>query len=120
MGYKVLGTLKHDDNTFEHGESVTASKVGGEDNFKDLIGAKALVSDEEFERLYPETGGEENDPTGTPSNLSQIEGSKLQAPMPPDEPAEEKKTPPHNPADPPEVKGAGDSKAGGKEVKKAT
>ena len=51
--------------------------------------------------------------------IGQVEGTKLQANMPEDQPpAEEKKTPPPNPANPPEVKGAGDSKAGGKEEQK--
>jgi len=116
MGYKVIGTLKHDDTTFNHGDSITASKVGGEDNFKELVAGKAVVTDEEFKQLYPGGEGTVNDPTGTPSNLQPVEGTVLQAPMPPDDPAEEKTTPPPNPANPPEVKGAGDPKAAAKKV----
>jgi hypothetical protein len=125
MGYKVIGTLKHNDESFEHGSSVSASKLGGEENFKALVAGGSVVTNEEFDRLYPDSDdeGTVNEPTGTPSNLREVEGTKLQANMPEpgnQKPAEKQATPaaPQNPANPPEVKGAGDSKAGGKEAEK--
>lgn len=121
MGYKVVGTLKHDDEVFEHGDPVTASKVGGEDNFKALVAAKSVVSDEEFEQVYPAAERGVNDPSGTPSNLQVVEGTKLQANMPKagdEQPAEKPKASSPNPANPPAVKGAGDSKAAAKEQEK--
>lgn len=110
MGYKVLGTLKYNDEVFEHGESVSASDVGGEDNFNEIVASKGVVTDEEFKQLYPEQEGTVTDPTGTPSNLREVEGTKLQQ-NPPEEPrqSDESNPTPHNPADPPVVKGAGDT-----------
>src|SRR5690348_16401947 len=113
MGYKVIGTLKHDDEVYEHGDTVSESKVGGKDNFKALVASGALVTDEEFDRLYPsDEEGEVIDASGTPSNLREVEGTKLQADMPEgsDDPETENppggKAAPANPANPPEVKGA--------------
>jgi hypothetical protein len=121
MGYKVIGTLKHDDETFEHGSSVSASKVGGDDNFNSLKAAGTVVTDKEFEQLYPKQDGEVIDPSGTPSNLREVEGTKLQANPPEDksnQQSAEASKPSPNPADPPVVKGAGDAKAAAKEQDK--
>ena len=125
MGHKVVGKLKHDDEVFDHGESVSAGDVGGEDNFNKLVAAKAIVTDEEFKSAFPEEkDGEVVDASGMPSNLREVEGTKLQANMP--ENANDPKTAPGrpdgdqartNPADPPEVKGAGNAKAAEKDKK---
>jgi hypothetical protein len=124
MGYKVVGKLIHDDTTFEHGDSVSESKVGGKENFDDLVAAKTVVTDEEFKQLFPGTDEEVVDPSGTPSNLRDVEGTKLQANRPEgnDDPNNANvgvtKAAPANPANPPEVKGAGDPKAAAKEQEK--
>jgi hypothetical protein len=124
MGYKVIGTLKHDDEVFEHGDSVTADKVGGKDNLEDLKAAGTVVDSKVFEQLYPSEGDDEkvvNQPSGTPSNLGEVEGTKLQA-NPPEDKSSQKSDgsdgSPPNPATPPEVKGAGDPKAAAKEQEK--
>lgn len=124
MAYKVVGKLIHDGEVFGHGESVSASKVGGQENFDALVAAKSVVSADEFKTLFPEQDGEVIDATGTPSNLREVEGTKLQANMPKDEGAKnggpdgsDNPTPP-NPANPPEVKGAGNAKAAEKEQQK--
>lgn len=120
MGYKVVGKLKHDDEEWGHGDSVSASDVGGKENFKTLVDGRSVITDDEFDELYPEQkDGEVVDPSGMPSNLREVEGTKLQANMPEDkgdksDSDDSSKSPP-NPANPPEVKGAGDAKAAAKD-----
>lgn len=116
MGHKVIGKVLHDDEVFEHGESISASDVGGQENFDQLVAAKTVVEDDEFDSLYPESEGSVVQASGTPSNLVEVEGTKLQAPGEPKKPEDEAPSAqPRNPADPPKVKGAGEAKAAEKE-----
>lgn len=46
MANYVVGTLMHDGKTFSHGETVTASDVGGEDNLKELKAMGTVVTTE--------------------------------------------------------------------------
>lgn len=111
MGHKIIGSLHHDDKIFDHGESISASNVGGKENFETLVAAGSVVTDEEFKRLYPDAEGEVVQPSGTPSNLGEVEGTKLQAPDQTDgkSDGDDGDTAPPNPANPPQVKGAGKS-----------
>jgi len=59
------------------GEDVSEGDFSEKD-WADLLAAKAVVTQEEYDILHPETNEGANQPTGTPSNLEQIEGSALQ------------------------------------------
>lgn len=87
MGYKVVSRIKDeqsDSGYLERGESVKKSDFKKEKDWEDLLTGRSVVTDQEFNALFPNFGDdgaeeEENDPTGTPSNLQQIEGTKLAA-----------------------------------------
>jgi hypothetical protein len=118
MGYKVIGKVLHDDKVFNHGDSISASDVGGDEEFDKLVTAKSVVEDDEFKSLYPDAEeGTVVQASGTPSNLHPVEGTELQAP---DQGAKEEQSKaaapqPRNPADPPKVKDAGTPKAADKD-----
>lgn len=85
MAYKVVGTLKHDGETFNHGDSITANQVGGDENFKNLQAANTVVTEDRFNELFPEQDGEVIQAPGTPSNLGEVEGTDLEAKAPEDQ-----------------------------------
>jgi hypothetical protein len=119
MGYKAVtrikvGTWKENeegeprtDSYIEVGEEVSEGDFD-EDQWDELVAAKAVVDEEEYDRIRPELVEGFNQPFGTPSNLFEIEGTELQANMPDPEEAEEAPAPPPpmNPADPPYVEKA--------------
>jgi hypothetical protein len=113
MSYKavtriITGTKQDGFDYIERGESVTASKVGGQDALDELIASKSVMESDKFDRTFPEPELSENDAPGTPSNLQQVEGTTLQPEAQPEPKVEA--TVPVNPADPPEVEGAGTAK----------
>ena len=79
---RVVGTLKHDGGVFDHGESVTASDVGGKENFEALKEIRTVVSEDEFKRLFPESEGEVIQASGTPSNSGDDEEASAKAEAP--------------------------------------
>jgi hypothetical protein len=71
------------------GDVVTAKIVGGQEALNELIESESVMDEERFDILFPEEVEEEgaNQPTGTPSNLGDIDGTDLAAPDPDPEPA---------------------------------
>jgi hypothetical protein len=114
MGYKAstrikVSSRKEDDGEqyVEVGETVTKTQF--KDDWDDLVLAKAVVEDEEFDRIHPELVEGVNQASGMPSNLEQITGTKLQVNPPEDTPDDKKAATapePRNPADVLPVKGA--------------
>jgi len=103
----ILKTVKVGEY-IEVGEDVSEGDFE-EDEWTELVAAKAVLEDEEYERVRPELKLGVNQPHGTPSNMEQITGSQLQVNLPdPEEVDEEPPPPPFNPADPPKVEGAVD------------
>jgi hypothetical protein len=125
MAYKASTRIKVNSEPVD-GENPLGVKVGeyvevGDDvsegdfdDWDDLVAAKAVVEDDEFDRIHPELVLGSNQPMGTPSNLAQIEGTKLQVNLPDPDKAEEAPTAPgpYNPADPVRVDGAVDPGSG--------
>lgn len=118
MGYKVATRLKLAKNEYlERGDDVSEDDV---DNFEGLIASKSIVTDEEFDVLFPESEEGTNQAPGTPSNLEQIEGTTLAAASDADDDVNapgEVEPLPANPADPPPpVVEVGDTNEGEDEV----
>jgi hypothetical protein len=88
MGYVAntrikVGTSKTEDGELyiEVGEEVDEDAFD-EDEWAALEEAGAVVTEEEFEELNPEAEEGGNQPSGTPSNMEQIEGTDLEAKAP--------------------------------------
>lgn len=83
MGYKAVARLKMDEDEYiERGESVSAGDVGGKEELKRLAASGSVLEDRAFAAQFPEVELGENQPTGTPSNLEQVEGTDLEAKPP--------------------------------------
>lgn len=113
MTYKAVtriktGKDKQNVEWLERGDEVTASDVGGKEALEELVAAGSVMDSKKFDASFPEQELLENQPTGTPSNLEQVEGTTLQPEQP--EPAPAKEATPVNPADPPKVEDAGTAK----------
>src|SRR5690349_12300136 len=106
MGYKAVADIKVGHKEYiERGQEVTESDV---EDLDALIAAETVVTDERYEQMFPEAIEGANQPSNTPSNLEQIEGTELQADLP--EVDEETggvapgaEVPVVNPADPPVI-----------------
>jgi hypothetical protein len=65
---------KNEMKTYKRGDSVKPSDLGGgQDEYDELVADDILVSDKQYDRLFPEMEEGENQPMGTPSNLPNIE-----------------------------------------------
>lgn len=106
-GYKAAARLKVDDSEYvERGESVSE---GDFDKWDTLVASKTVVTDEQYAQMFPEVQQGANQASGTPSNLEQIEGTKLQVNLPEEgDEVPATRVPEANPADPPHVEGATD------------
>src|SRR4051794_12804456 len=96
----------------EVGEEVDESDFSDKD-WADLVLARSVVPDEEFDVIHPEVVLGQNQAFGTPSNLAQIEGTTLQVNSPEVDEETGGVAPgavvePRNPADPVRVEGAVD------------
>lgn len=85
----------------ERGDSFTPES---DEEAQRLLASGSIMEADQFDRTFPEVERGENQPSGTPSNLEQIEGTTLQAQ--PEVKGPESTEPPVNPADPPHVEGA--------------
>jgi len=81
--YKAVARMKLSEGDYiERGETV-------EDPSDDAIAAGTVVTSKEFDSLFPNFNVEDeegaNQPSGTPSNMSEVEGTDLAAPTDTDE-----------------------------------
>jgi len=81
MGYKVASRIKtgSKDDGFEYLERGEAVDKNDVDDFDELLAEQSIVSDEEYARQFPDQEEGVNQPTGTPSNLADTEGTPLEA-----------------------------------------
>lgn len=106
------GTWKEKDDRAEGDDYVEVGdpvKKSDFEDWDDLVAAKAVLPEEEFDRVHPELVLGVNQASGTPSNLLQVEGTQLQVNLPeptPDDKKAAEPPAPRNPADPPKVEGA--------------
>lgn len=83
--YRAVATLKggEGEDDIERGEYVTAGDVGGEEDLQRLVASTSVLPEYEFEVAFPGFDDEGEDganlPSGTPSNMEQVEGTKLQS-----------------------------------------
>jgi hypothetical protein len=109
MGYKAATRIKSGskEDGFDFVERGDSVSEGDFDDWDDLVAAEAVVTDEEYDVRFPEHSAPNNQPSGTPSNLEQVEGTTLQAEGAEDGPSSDEEPEVHNPADPPKVENAG-------------
>lgn len=100
---RIKTGAKEDEEYVEVGDKVTKSQF---DDWDDLVAARAVVTKDEYEVLFPERVEGVNQAWGTPSNLAEVEGSELQVNLPEEGEGAPEPPPAHNPADPPQVDGA--------------
>lgn len=106
MAYKAVSRIKTGDDKsdveyIERGEAVKKGDFSDEE-WDDLVAAKAVMEDKDYDLAFPAVAGARNQASGTPSNLETVEGTSLQVNLPPEGPVEEEPTA-LNPADPPKV-----------------
>lgn len=92
MSYVALTRIKVDKTQYiEPGEAVSEGDV---DDLDQLVECGAVVTEEEYDRIFPEAEEGENQAYGMPSNLEQITGTELAAPeLDEEEPSEDDKKP---------------------------